>query len=80
MQVLKLNSHVVKQKLGESNEKEIELFYNILNNYKGKIQNRSNKPLDLPIQYKTLLTDNMPASSHPRHLQQALRKDIDKKL
>ena len=51
-----------------------------MNDYKAKIQNRSDKPLDLPIQYKILLNDNMPVSSYLRHVPQDLRKDIDNKL
>ena len=63
---------------GELHKNERGIFYNIINNCKHEMQKRPNKKAaDLPIEHKTLLTDNVPASSNPRCLPQVLRKEID---
>ena len=64
-----------KLNLWEINEEESELFYIIVNNYKGKMKNHSDKPLDLPSDHKLLLTGNILVFSDSYRLPQVLRKE-----
>ena len=67
--------------VGELHENERDIVYNILNKYKHEIQKRPDrKAADLPVEQKILLSHNVPVSSNPRRLPQALREEIDRQI
>ena len=69
-----------KLNLWKLNEQESELFYNIVNNYNGKMQNHSDKPAHLLIHHKLLLTGNILIFSDLHRLPQVLRKITQKEI
>ena len=81
VKISKTDICVEKLNVGELHENERDIFYNIVNKYKHEIQKRpDNKAADLPFEHKILLSDNVPVSSNPRRLPQALREEIDSQI
>ena len=81
VKISKTDFCVEKLNVGELHENKRDIFYNIVNKYKHEIQKRPDKKAaDLPFEHKILLFDNVPVSSNPRPLPQALREEIDSQI
>ena len=81
VKVSKTDFCVEKLNVGKLHENERFIFDNIGNKYKHETQKRPDKKAaDFPTEHKILLNDDVPVSSNPRSLPQALGEEIDSQI